>query len=79
MQRPILFSIIKRKVREFLNGYVQSPIVLENIDTYIVRPVWGINQGFLERWLWPNRLNKFFCRCRLHREIEIEIKCLQLI
>jgi fructokinase len=47
MQRPILFPIIKRKVQEFLNGYVQSPILLENIDTYIVPPGLGNQSGVL--------------------------------
>jgi fructokinase len=38
MQRSILFPIIRRKLQYFLNGYVESPVVMENINTYVVPP-----------------------------------------
>jgi fructokinase len=47
MQRSILFPIIKRKVQEILNGYVQSTILLKNIDAYIVPPGLGNRSGVL--------------------------------
>jgi fructokinase len=47
MQRLILFPIIKRKVKEALNDYIQSPSVLENIVTYIVPPGLGNQSGVL--------------------------------
>jgi fructokinase len=47
MQRRFLFAKIRHKVREFLNGYVSSKSVLENIDDYIVPPGLGNQSGSL--------------------------------
>jgi len=47
MRRTDLFSRIRCGVRELLNGYIQSPEVLERIDQYIVPPGLGGNAGVL--------------------------------
>lgn len=47
MEQPHLFPLIWRKVREYLNGYVQSPAILEHIDEYIVPPGLGNRAGVL--------------------------------
>jgi fructokinase len=45
MQQPQLFPLVRQKVQASLNGYVQSPAVLESIDTYIVPPSLGPQAG----------------------------------
>jgi fructokinase len=47
MQRQFLFQKVRRRVREFLNGYVLSANILENIDRYIVPPGLGHQSGSL--------------------------------
>jgi fructokinase len=47
MQQPGLIDIIRRKVLEQLNGYVQAPQILEHIDEYIVLPGLGGRAGML--------------------------------
>lgn len=47
MEQPHLFPLIRRKVREYLNGYVHSPAILEDIDEYIVPPGLGNRAGVL--------------------------------
>jgi len=47
MQQEHLFSMIRDKVKASLNGYVQSPAILENIDAYIVPPGLGNRAGVL--------------------------------
>lgn len=47
MQREFLFSKVRRRVQELLNGYVSSKIVLENIEEYIVPPELGNQSGSL--------------------------------
>lgn len=47
MEQPHLFPLIWRKVREYLNGYVQSPAILEHIDEFIVPPGLGNRAGVL--------------------------------
>jgi len=47
MHQPILFPLIRQKVQESLNGYVQATAVLENIDAYIVPPGLGDRAGVL--------------------------------
>jgi len=47
MQRQFLFSKIRHRVHELLNGYVSSKSVLENIDDYIVPPGLGNQSGSL--------------------------------
>jgi fructokinase len=47
MEQPQLFPLIRRKTQELLNGYVQSPEILERIDQYIVPPGLGNRAGVL--------------------------------
>lgn len=47
MEQAHLFPLVRRKVQEVLNGYVQSPTILQNIDTYIVPPGLGNKAGVL--------------------------------
>ncbi len=47
MQQPALFPMIHRRVPELLNGYVQSPAILQCIDEYIVPPALGGRAGVL--------------------------------
>ncbi len=45
MHQAQLFPLIRQKVLETLNGYVQDPAVIEHIDTFIVPPGLGDNAG----------------------------------
>jgi fructokinase len=47
MQRPFLFDMIRPEVRGLLNGYVQSPVLLDHMDEYIVPPGLGTQSGIL--------------------------------
>ncbi len=47
MEQPQLFPLVRRKVGAYLNGYVQSPAILEHIDDYIVPPALGNRAGVL--------------------------------
>jgi fructokinase len=47
MEQPQLFPLVRRKTIEYLNGYVQSPIILEQMDSYIVPPGLGNRAGVL--------------------------------
>ncbi|MBN1995638.1 MAG: ROK family protein [Anaerolineae bacterium] len=47
MEQQQLFPLIRQKVQALLNGYVQSPVILEQIDTYIVPPGLGNKAGVL--------------------------------
>jgi fructokinase len=42
-----LFERVRRKVLDLLNGYVQAPEILDNIDGYIVPPALGRDAGAL--------------------------------
>ncbi len=42
-----LFPMLRRNLRERLNGYVHSPDVLESIDSYLVPPLLGDDAGVL--------------------------------
>ena len=42
-----LHQAVRRKVQELLNGYIQSPMVLDNIDEYILPPTLGTRSGVL--------------------------------
>jgi fructokinase len=46
-QQPQLMPLIRQKTQATLNKYVQSPAILENIDTYIVPPALGGRAGVL--------------------------------
>ncbi len=47
MDRAFLFPIIRRKVRELLNGYIAHDAILERIEEYIVPPALGNRAGVL--------------------------------
>jgi len=47
MEQAQLFPLILREVQQLLNGYVQSPVIIENIDAYIVPPGLGKRAGVL--------------------------------
>ena len=47
MQKGFLFPKIRRRVGELLNGYLQSEILLTELDEYIVTPALGSRAGVL--------------------------------
>lgn len=47
MQKAGLFPLIRHKVVAYLNGYVSSPAIVEEIDSYIVSPGLGNQSGVL--------------------------------
>ncbi len=47
MQREFLYPLIRRRVRELLNGYVRAEEILKDIDRYIVPPLLGKYSGVL--------------------------------
>jgi fructokinase len=47
MSQRHLFPLIQREVLTLLNGYIQAPVVLQYIDTYIVPPGLGNRVGVL--------------------------------
>lgn len=55
MQRKALYPMIRRRTQELLGGYVQSPMVLERIDEYIVPPVLFPVSGLVGAYLLGKR------------------------
>ncbi|MDP2975367.1 MAG: ROK family protein, partial [Anaerolineales bacterium] len=47
MQQVHLFPLIRRDVQTLFNGYLQSPVILKNIDEYIIPPALGERAGVL--------------------------------
>ena len=47
MRQKHLFPMIREEVKVVLNGYIQSPAILEEIDSYIVPPGLGNRSGVL--------------------------------
>jgi fructokinase len=47
MDQTHLFPLVRRKTQALLNGYVQSPEIIERIDQYIVPPGLGNRAGVL--------------------------------
>ena len=47
MTQRQLFPLVRQKTQAYLNGYVQSPAILQNIDEYIVPPGLGGQAGVL--------------------------------
>jgi fructokinase len=47
MQQSNLFPLVRGKVQHLLNGYIQSPQILEQIEQYIVPPGLGNRSGVL--------------------------------
>jgi fructokinase len=46
-KHPGLFPSVRCKVKQFVNGYVQSPMLLDRIDDYILPPALGNRSGGL--------------------------------
>ena len=46
-EHPGLHEAVRCKVREYNNGYIQSPLVLDRLDEYIVPPTLGNRSGGL--------------------------------
>ena len=55
MQRQSLFPLIRSRTRELLNGYVQSPAVLEHMDQLIVPPALFPVSGLIGAYLLGKR------------------------
>ena len=47
MSQPELFAAVRREVQTLLNGYVQAPAILHDIDQYITPPGLGNRAGVL--------------------------------
>ncbi len=47
MNQSHLFPLIRQEVQALLNGYIQSPAILQQIDSYIVPPGLGNGSGRL--------------------------------
>jgi fructokinase len=47
MQREEIFPIVRREVQKILNGYVQSPDIIDRVDQFIVPPGLGNRSGIL--------------------------------
>jgi fructokinase len=45
MEQLQLFPMIRAEVVRLLNGYIQHPMILNNIDEYITPPVLGNRAG----------------------------------
>ena len=45
MDQAHLFPLVRTRTLELLNGYVQSPAILEHIDEFIVPPGLGNRAG----------------------------------
>lgn len=47
MEQSHLFPLMRSNVQELLNGYLQAPKILDDIDEYIVPPALGNRSGVL--------------------------------
>jgi fructokinase len=47
MNQPGLHAVVRRKVQQWANGYLQSSAILETIESYIVPPALGSRSGVL--------------------------------
>jgi len=47
MQQPRIFPLVRQRVQALLGGYLQVPMILEQIDDYIVAPGLGTRSGVL--------------------------------
>lgn len=45
MEQPHLLPLVRQQVQELLNGYLQTPAILERIDRYVVAPELGNRAG----------------------------------
>jgi fructokinase len=47
MEQKQLFPIVRKKVKEYLNGYLRIPEILDHLDDYIIPPKLGNKAGIL--------------------------------
>lgn len=47
VMQPLLFPLVRSEVQRLLNGYLATPAILEEIDSYIVPPALGNQAGVL--------------------------------
>jgi len=47
MHQKQLFPLIRKHVKELLNGYIQNPLILTSDETYITSPGLGDESGLL--------------------------------
>ncbi|MBC8496297.1 MAG: ROK family protein, partial [Chloroflexi bacterium] len=47
MEQEQLFPLVRAKVKEYLNSYLQVPEIIEQVDEYIVPPALGGRAGVL--------------------------------
>jgi fructokinase len=47
MQQPHLFPLLRKELSCILNGYIRSPEILENLESYVVPPLLGSRSGVL--------------------------------
>lgn len=47
MEQKHLFPMIRKKVKEYLNGYIPIPEIMDHLDDYIVPPILGNKAGIL--------------------------------
>lgn len=47
MEQPHLFPLVRRGLRDLLNGYIQAPQIAEEIESYVVPPALGGRAGVL--------------------------------
>ena len=45
MKQEQLYPLIRKKVKQLLNGYIQCGEILDHIDSFIVPPGLGDNAG----------------------------------
>ncbi|MDY5730418.1 MAG: ROK family protein [Eubacteriales bacterium] len=58
MQRKHIFTLIHKKVKEYLNGYIDSPAILEDIENYIVEPGLDVHSGITGCYLLAREAEK---------------------
>ena len=58
MRRLSLLPMIRLHLRDILNGYIQSPVVLEDVESFIVRPALGDRSGVLGALALAMRLDE---------------------
>ena len=47
LEHPTLLSMVRSRVRDLLGGYLETPLLLDDIDSYVVAPELGDDAGVL--------------------------------
>ena len=47
MDQPQLLPLVRRELKALLNGYIQAPEVLDEMDGYVVAPALGGRSGVI--------------------------------